>query len=95
MAVTGADVRTYRTLQIKGLISAAVPPTPDDLDLAKQHIDGFVSEVVDVDQFPQELVERFPAVHFDIYVIDVEEVFDQSPGPNAGEAVGVDGWSSR
>lgn len=95
MAVTGADVANYRTIQIKGVIRSAEAPTPDDLYLAKVHIDGFVSAVVAVDQFSPEMLASFPSVEFDVYVIDIDEVFDQSPGPNAGSAVDAQAWVAR
>ncbi len=92
MAVTGSDVGTYRTIQIKGVIRSAEAATPEDLYLAKVHIEQFVSEVVTVEQSPREAVESFPSIEFDVYVVDIEEVFDQSPGPNAGTAVDARAW---
>lgn len=94
MAVTSADVKTYRTLQIKGIIRAAERPTPEDRYIAKVNIERFVAAVVEIDQFPPELIDLFPSVDFDVYVIDVDEIFDQSPGPHAGAAVDSTCWAA-
>ena len=52
VAVTGADVRTLRSVQLKGCVRLVEPPVPDDLALAAEHSQRFIDAVIAVDGLP-------------------------------------------
>jgi adenylate cyclase len=84
MAVTAADVRTLRSVQLKGHATPVEPATDDDRAVAERYIDRFFSEITDTDGTPRHLLDRFAPVDVAACVLHVEEAFDQTPGPDAG-----------
>lgn len=84
MAVTGADVRTLRSVQLKGLVLRSDPVTGTDLDRTAAYCDAFFAAVEDTDGTPRRLMDKLrPAVLAAIH-LRVDELFDQTPGPSAG-----------
>ena len=49
LAINAGDLVTSRSVQIKGRIAVAEPPTPDDLYRLKRHVDGFRRALEDID----------------------------------------------
>ena len=88
LAMTAADVRTLRSLQLKGRTVGLEPPTPDDLRTASTYFESFAPAVAETDGTPRHLLERLLPEAYVVAVVTVEEVFDQTPGPGAGAAVG-------
>jgi hypothetical protein len=87
VAVTGADVRTLRSAQVKGRIVEAEPATADDEQLAATYCDDFFDAVVQTDGADRRLLERLVPSRYGAWVVVVDEVFDQTPGPEAGARV--------
>jgi hypothetical protein len=84
IAVTGTDVRTLRSTQVKGTALAIAPASDADLERARRFADLFFTDVAETDGTPPELLERlFPAGYFAVRV-QVTELYDQTPGPAAG-----------
>lgn len=88
VAVTAADVPTLGARQLKGFVRASGAPTPDELELAAQHRDAFFAEVQRTDGEPLELLHRLYPTSMWTWVIEVHELYDQTPGPGAGCALG-------
>jgi hypothetical protein len=88
VAVTGASILTLRSIQLKGPITA-VEPMNDDADPARlaSYCDGYFGDVMVVDSIPRYLMERMVPAHLLACEFEIDEVFDQTPGPNAGAAV--------
>ncbi len=86
-ALTGADVRTLRSVQLKGQVVGTEPPTADDVQQVAQHSSAFFRAVHETDGIAIALLERLLPATVLAVVFEVEEVFDQSPGPAAGAAV--------
>jgi hypothetical protein len=87
VAVTGADVRTLRAVQLKGRVRRVGEPDDDDLLRMSAHSERFFAAVEDIDGTPERLLKRIlPRA---VVAVDfvAEELFDQSPGPGAGAAV--------
>ena len=87
VALNGANVRTLRSVQLKGRVVATEPPTADDLALVATSSGAFFRAIADTDGIPLELIERLQAAVVIAVVFDVDEIYDQSPGPAAGAAV--------
>ena len=90
LAVTGADVPTLRSLQLKGSIEAVEPL--DDLDLAqhRSYCHQFFADVERTDGVPSSLMERLVPADRTVVVFRVRQLFDQTPGPNAGRPIESD-----
>ena len=88
MAITGADVCTLLSAQLKGTVALVEPPTEADLERAHHHMHRLAELIEETDGTDRGLVLRmFPARLLAIEV-EVHEQYDQSPGPEAGAALG-------
>ena len=84
---TGANVRTFRSLQMKGRVLAVEPPTVDDQVVMDEQIGAFFTAVIEVDNTPLVGLRRMlPA---EVLMVDmiVDQEFDQTPGPSAGASL--------
>ena len=78
----------HRSLQLKGRVTALVPATDEELSFVK----GYVAElaaVLDVVGVPARIIHRvnyLPCVKAEVRV---EEIYLQTPGPDAGSALGA------
>jgi hypothetical protein len=88
IAVTGAMVRTLDSLQLKGRIVGIDPPTDEDLALIDVHLEGFATAVEEKDKIPRDLLEYIFPEEFEMVTIAVTDLFDQTPGPTAGNRLG-------
>lgn len=93
IAVTSADVRTLRSVQFKGRVTA-ISDTPDPSDLARcaAHNEELFTDIEETDFFPRALTERMVPPGYFVAVVEVEELYDQTPGPGAGAQVEA-GWT--
>ncbi len=88
IALTAADVRDLRSVQLKGRIVGTEPPQPEDLERAQQHNDELLDDIEKTDFYPRALSGRMVPSSYVVAVVGVEEVYDQTPGPRAGSRVG-------
>jgi hypothetical protein len=87
IAVTGTDVPTLRSFQVKGRVRRLDDVDDADLDHAARYCDGFFGDIEAADHFPRYVLERMrPDALFACELV-IEEVFDQTPGPRAGSPV--------
>lgn len=88
IAITSADVRTLRSVQLKGHVRE-VDDTPSDEDLARceAHNEELCRDIEETDHFPREYPARMMPPGYLVAVIVVEELYDQTPGPAAGARV--------
>jgi hypothetical protein len=84
IAITVADVPTLRSCQVKGRVESFLPVTDDDLDVWERHADGVFDDIEATDRIPRHLIERIRPWTVIACTIQVEEVYDQTPGPGAG-----------
>ncbi len=84
IAVTGADVRTLRSVQVKGTAHDLEPPTEADLVRSQGFCDAFFRDIEEVDATGRHLMERLVPADLLAATVDVDELFDQTPGPSAG-----------
>ena len=84
VAVTGADVRTLHSLQLKGHLRTLEPATAADLATVEAFIDEFTEAIEETDGMPRTLTRRMRPAGFAAAVLDITELYDQTPGPTAG-----------
>lgn len=84
VALTGANVRTFQSVQLKGRIVAVEEANPADLDNARVQIDRFLQRVHETDGNPIESLRRMLPIEVAMVEMVVDEMFDQTPGPEAG-----------
>jgi hypothetical protein len=84
IALTGADVRTFRAVQMKGRVLAVEEPTAADLELVHVQSERFFRAVHETDGNPVEHLRRLLPVAIVAVEVLVDELFDQTPGPAAG-----------
>ncbi len=84
IAITAASVPTLRSLQLKGRATAVEPATDADRDRAHQYSEEFFDDITRSDGTPRVLLERIRPGDYVAATVEVDEVFDQTPGPSAG-----------
>jgi hypothetical protein len=88
VAVTGADVRSLRSAQVKGTVLRVEAVTPADEARAARHQDAFFAAVTEVDFTPRDVLDRLVPVDLVAVEIAITEAYDQTPGPTAGAQLG-------
>ena len=89
LALTITEVRTLVSVQFKGPSGPPEPATAEDLDVVRRYSEAFFTIVEEVDGTPRVLLERMLPTAFVACEVDVEEFFDQTPGPRAGTPLGA------
>lgn len=88
IAITSADVRTLRSVQLKGRVLAVEDePTADDIARCDAHNEELFLDIQETDHFPREYPERMVPPAYVVALVSVAELYDQTPGPAAGTRV--------
>jgi hypothetical protein len=87
IAVTGSDVRTLQSVQVKGRILSVVAAEDADRARAQRYCDDFLGVVAEIDHLPRSLLARLVPDEYLACVITLDELFDQTPGPRAGSHI--------
>lgn len=87
IAITGADVPTLRSMQVKGHSLGVEEATDADRARARAFMDAFFGDIVATDAFKRSLVDRLEPADFVACVVLVEALYDQTPGPEAGASM--------
>jgi hypothetical protein len=87
IAITGADVRTLRSAQVKGRVLTTEPGTTADAERARRYHEAFFGDIVHTDGTPRALLERMMPSGYLSCAVAVDELYDQTPGPGAGAAL--------
>ncbi len=82
IAVTASQPLSYRTVQLKGVVEHVEAPSAGDLVRAHQHLERFVADVAQlgIDSGADNLFLG----DLRLVIFRAREVFDQTPGANAG-----------
>lgn len=84
MCFTFCDPGTFRSVQVKGsAIGGAEPPGPVDLAGMRRYSDVFGAAVAERG-VPSALFESTRPIAVFAVVIQIDEIYDQTPGPMAG-----------
>lgn len=89
VAVAVTDVVSFRSIQVKGRVVSVEPARVEDRTLADAWMAAFFADVHETDGTPIELLERLRARELGCLVLTIDELYDQTPGPQAGAALGV------
>ncbi len=84
VAITGGCVRTLVSAQVKGRVREVDDLTALDIATRERATELFVRDVNETDHTPRGLIERMVPERFVACTVDVEELYDQTPGPHAG-----------
>jgi hypothetical protein len=84
LRVLAADVITLRSVQFKGRATGRAAATPADRDRADAYCDQFFADIASADLTPTELLERMRPTEVVACTVEIDEMFDQTPGPGAG-----------
>ncbi|MFI5043651.1 MAG: pyridoxamine 5'-phosphate oxidase family protein [Acidimicrobiales bacterium] len=88
VAVTAADVLTLRSVQLKGT-SLGEEPMPDNVDeRVARYTGSFYDDIETTDGTPRRVLERLTPGAVVAVGLTVGELYDQTPGPSAGQRVG-------
>jgi hypothetical protein len=87
LAVTGTEVSTNVSIQVKGRALALEPETAADRERRTAYIRGFFDAVSEADGSPVELLQRLEPRGFYAVVMTIDAAFDQTPGPRAGRSL--------
>jgi hypothetical protein len=88
IAVTGADVVTLRASQVKGRVTGLVPATDADRERSARFREAFFQAIIELDGTPRALLDRMVPDDLIVAEVEIDAVFDQTPGPGAGVALG-------
>ncbi|MFI5043970.1 MAG: hypothetical protein ACHQDC_04185 [Acidimicrobiales bacterium] len=88
MALTGGDIDTFVSRQVKGVVQSVEEATPEDRREMAIQSRTFMQKVQEVDGRPVELLERMITGRVKVVEMVVDETFDQTPGPGAGHEIG-------
>jgi len=87
VALTAANVRNLRSVQLKGRVIIVEQPTPVDIEITESQTECFFAAVHETDGNPIELLRvMLPSTQLALEMI-VDEQYDQTPGPTAGSAL--------
>jgi hypothetical protein len=87
IAVTGADVKRLSSAQAKGRVRVVEELTARDVAIRERCTELFVQAVHETDGSPRVLIESMVPERFVALTFDVDEVYDQTPGPQAGSTM--------
>lgn len=84
LCMTFADVLNLRSMQVKGrAVGAAEPPGPEDLACMERYQEGLYPKILLNGTSPALFDGIRPRSVF-VVTIEIDEVYDQTPGPSAG-----------
>jgi hypothetical protein len=84
VAITGAEIQTLASVQVKGTLRRIEDPTPADHARSDRYTDEFIAAVAISDGLDPKLMERWRPADVVVALVDIDELFDQTPGPVAG-----------
>jgi Pyridoxamine 5'-phosphate oxidase len=85
ISVTGVSVPTLRAVQLKGTVEEpTVTSDAGDIARAAAHMDSLISDIHRMEGTPKALLERLRPSTYAVCTVTVDEIFDQTPGPEAG-----------
>jgi hypothetical protein len=88
LAVTFTEIEELTSYQVKGRVSSERgPESSADRARREAYITAFAENVNRVDGTPLAVIDRLMPRSFLVFEMDVDEVFDQTPGPAAGRQV--------
>lgn len=91
VAVTGSDVTTLKSLQFKGPVVTVEATNAHDDEAFAAGCAGFLEKVSHTDGTSASIMRRMLPQRTIAFELEVEQLFDQSPGPAAGRPLRIAG----
>ncbi|MGE0879288.1 MAG: hypothetical protein AB7L13_09045 [Acidimicrobiia bacterium] len=91
IALTAADVRTLRSVQVKGRPLSIEEPSPADVAVTEKQSELLLAAIHETDGNPLDLLRRMLPHRVVMVEFAVDDRFDQTPGPCAGAPLGAEG----
>jgi hypothetical protein len=88
VAIGATEVPTLRSVQLKGRADSVEPATAEDRIRKDRYLAEYFDTITSTDGTPPELLRRLVPRDFVALVMTVEELYDQTPGPQAGASLG-------
>jgi hypothetical protein len=88
VAIGATDVFTLRSVQVKGRALRVEPITPEDRIRTERYLAVYFDRIHQTDGTPVDLIRRMTPREYAAFVMTVDELYDQTPGPQAGMALG-------
>jgi len=83
IAVNCSSPSTYRSVQVKGVVTRLADPTAEQLEVVEAHVVAF-STAVEANGLPPDSGHDFLEDELIAVTMTPRDLFDQTPGPNAG-----------
>ncbi|MEO8695747.1 MAG: pyridoxamine 5'-phosphate oxidase family protein [Acidimicrobiales bacterium] len=87
IALTATHFRTLRSVQVKGIARVVEAATDADRALFHDFCAKCVRTLHEIDDTPEAIIWRFAPSGVVACVMTVDEIFDQTPGPEAGKCL--------
>ncbi len=87
IAITSTDVPTLHSIQMKGSVVAAEQGNETDALKLVRYTAAFYSDVEASDHVPRDLLDRMTPAEVLALTVQVDELYDQTPGPRAGSCL--------
>ena len=87
IAVTATDVGTLESVQLKGRSEGVERANRDDLAAVERNVEHLLAAIEGTDGLPRKIVSRFVPGDYVVCRVHCGELFDQTPGPDAGAKV--------
>lgn len=91
VAITAGHPSTLRSVQLKGWAGPPEPASAEDREAVARFREGFFGAVAEADRTDPRLLELLAPSDYVACTVEVEELFDQTPGPGAGAALAAPG----
>jgi len=85
IAVNWVHVLTLESVQLKGRVTSVGPAAAADLTASAAYREAFYAMLHQSDGTPRHLFDQLVPGGYVAVEVAVEELYDQTPGPNAGE----------
>jgi hypothetical protein len=85
VAVTATSVPTFQSVQLKGTSRGITATADGDAERFSRYERSFYDDIETADRTPRHLLERLSPEELVAMELDIVEVFDQTPGPGAGQ----------
>jgi len=87
VAITATNVMTFGSMQLKGRGLGIEQPTAEDTAKRDQYTHDFLDDVHAANSYPMDVMERWAGRRIIAALIEVDSLYDQTPGPSAGVAI--------
>lgn len=86
-AVFYSTLFSHEAYQIKGKVTQIEPISEEDSSASKEHCDDFIQVTTDMGMAPENTRKIFGRAADIAITIELEQIFDQTPGPQAGKPI--------